>query len=65
MIDRCNLLFESVLLEDDVQYVKDIDLIPIFELIVDLHYDINLQLIVKMKVQNLFYKAEQKYKNSK
>jgi hypothetical protein len=45
--------------------VKDIDLIPIFELIVDLHYDINLQLIVKMKVQNLFYKAEQKYKNSK
>jgi hypothetical protein len=40
--------------------VRDIDLIPMFELIVDLHYDKVVQLFVKMRVQNLLYKAKRK-----
>ncbi len=38
--------------------MKDIDLIPMFELIVDLHYDKDLPLILKMMVQKLLYKAK-------
>jgi hypothetical protein len=38
--------------------VKDIDLIPMFELIVDLRYDKDLPLILKMMVQKLLYKAK-------
>jgi hypothetical protein len=40
--------------------VKDIDLILMFELIDDLHYDKVLQLIVKMMIQNLLYTAKRK-----
>ena len=54
-----------VLLEDDVRHVKDTDLIRDFELIVDLHYDTILQLILKMMIRNLLYKAKESIYNKR
>lgn len=58
LIDQGSFLLVLVLLGDDVQHVKDIDLILMFELIVGLHYDKVDRSIVKMVVRNLFYKAK-------